>query len=99
MATINVQKIGSVATVAPGSTSHFTWNNPPWDTMLSYTAYPVPPSVTGPHGAASGTVAVTRVSITFLRDHYNGDKKYVIVEVTNTGSGPTGYDLYESWIS
>lgn len=43
MATIHTQKIGNVASMAPGATYNFQWNNPPWDTVLSYFAYPDPP--------------------------------------------------------
>ena len=99
MSTINKQKIGSVASLAAGATVSFKWNNPPWDTVLGYFAYPVPPHVTGPHGAASGVVQITKVECTWLRDNYNGDKKHVDIEIKNTGSGPTGFDLYQSWIS
>ena len=60
---------------------------------------PVPPGVTGPHGAASGTVEITKVTCTWLRDNYGGDKKHVNIDIKNTGSGATGFDLYESWIS
>ena len=99
MATINMQKIGSVASLAAGATSSFQWKNPPWGTVLGYFAYPVPPSVSGPHGAASGTVEITKIECTWLRDNYGGDKKHVDIQIKNTGSGPTGFDLYESWIS
>ena len=61
MATINKQKIGSVASLAAGATYNFQWNNPPWDTVLGYFAYPVTPHVSGPHGAANGTVEITKV--------------------------------------
>jgi hypothetical protein len=99
MATISMQKIGSVASLAAGATYAFQWNNPPWDTVLSYFAYPVPPHVTGPHGAASGTVQITKITCTWLRDNYGGDKKHVNIDIKNTGSAATGFDLYESWIS
>ena len=99
MATIGMQKIGSIASLAAGSTYSFQWNNPPWNTVLSYFAYPVPPAVSGPHGAASGTVQITKISCTWLRDNFGGDKKHVNIDIKNTGGGPTGFDLYESWIS
>lgn len=99
MATIHTEKIGHVASVAPGATHHFGWKNPPWNTVLGYFAYPVPPSPSGPHGAATGSVAVTRVTCTYVIDHYNGDRQQVTVDVLNTGSEPTGFDLYQSWIS
>ena len=99
MATINTQKIGDVATLGPGATYHFQWNNPPWNTVLGYFAYPDPPAASGPHGTSSGSVAITKVTCTHLRDNYNGDKKYVTIDITNTGTHATGFDLYESWIS
>ena len=99
MATINVSKIGNVASMAAGSTYNFQWNNPPWGTVLGYFAYPVPLAVSGPHGAAQGTVSITKIECTHLRDNYGGDKKHVNIFVTNTGGKPTGFDLYESWIS
>ncbi len=99
MSTIHVTKIGSVTNLAAGAVSTFQWNNPPWSTALSYTAYPVPPAASGPHGVSIGSVAVTKVTITWKRDNYNGDHQQVVVEVTNTGTGVTGYDLYQSWVA
>jgi hypothetical protein len=98
MATIHKAKIGSVASLAAGATYTFQWNNPPWDTVLDYFAYPTPPTPSGPHGATSGEVAVTRVRCFWKRDNYGDDKKYVSIEVRNTGSLTTGFDLYQSWI-
>jgi hypothetical protein len=99
MATISTQKIGTVASLAAGSTTSFKWNNPPWGTVLGYFAYPVPPTASGPHGTSSGTVQITKVSCTWLRDNYNGDKKHVDIEIKNTGTAATGFELWESWIS
>jgi hypothetical protein len=99
MSTINRQKIGTVSSLAAGATSVFQWNNPPWDTVLGYFAYPITPPVSGPHGAANGTVEITSVECTHLRDNYNGDKKYVRISVKNTGTATIGFDLWESWIS
>jgi hypothetical protein len=99
MATVNKQKIGSVASLAAGATYNFQWNNPPWDTVLGYFAYPVTPHVSGPHGSANGTVEITKVECTYIRDNFNGDKKYVTIAVKNTGSATIGFDLWESWIS
>ncbi len=98
MATIHTQKIGTVATVAAGATSHFTWKNPPWGTVLSYFAYPVPEHASGPHGSTSGSVAVTRVTCTWIRDNFNSDTRRVVIDVLNTGNSATGYELYQSWI-
>jgi hypothetical protein len=99
MATINVAKIGSVASLAPGASTTFQWNNPPWGSVLGYFAYPDPPHASGPHGASNGTVQITKIECEYLRDNYNGDKKRVFIEVKNTGPNTTGFDLYESWIS
>jgi hypothetical protein len=99
MAAINSKKIGSVASLAAGSTYDFQWNNPPWDTVLAYFAYPVPPTASGPHGVSTGSVQITKVECTFQRNNYEGDKKYVRIDIKNTGSAATGFDLYESWIS
>lgn len=99
MATTHTQKIGSVATLSAGATFDFQWNNPPWDTVLAYTAYPNPPHASGPHGSSSGTVEVTRVAITYVKDNFNGDSKRVHIFVKNSGSSATGFDLWESWVS
>ena len=96
---INKQKIGTVASLAAGSTYNFQWNNPPWDTVLGYFAYPVTPAASGPHGANNGTVEITSISCTHLKDNYNGDKKYVTIKIKNTGSATIGFELYQSWIS
>jgi hypothetical protein len=99
LATIHTQKIETVASLAAGATHHFQWNNPPWGTVLGYFAYPDPPAASGPHGTSQGTVEITKVTCTYQRDNYNGDKKYVKIDITNTGSSATGFDLYQSWIS
>jgi hypothetical protein len=44
-------------------------------------------------------VEITKVECTYIRDNFNGDKKYVTIAVTNTGSATIGFDLWESWIS
>jgi len=99
MATINKQKIGTIASVGAGSTAHYQWNNPPWDTVLGYFAYPVVAPASGPHGTRNGTIQVTKVTCTHLRDNYNGDKKYVTIEIHNSGTDAVGVDIWESWIS
>ncbi len=99
MATISYAKIGTVTSLGPGYTTTFVWNNPPWATVLSYFAYPVPPSAAGPHGTSVGQVAITRVTATYVRDNYNGDSTRAAIEITNTGSATTGFDLYQSWIT
>ena len=99
MANIHVTQIGNVATLAPGATYVFRWNNPPWATALSYFAYPDPPPASGPHGTRTGSVEITRVTCTHIRDNYNVDKKYVEIHVKNIGGSDTGFDLYQSWIT
>ena len=99
MATINFEKIGSIASLAVGATYHFQWNNPPWATALSYFAYPVPQAAVGPHGASNGTVTITKIECTYLRNNYDGDAKHVDIYILNSGSEETGFDLYQSWIS
>jgi hypothetical protein len=99
MANIHSQKIGDIETLAAGATYHFQWNNPPWDTTLSYFAYPVPAHASGPHGTASGTVEITKITCTWIRDNYNSDSKRVNIDIKNTGSSATGFSLYQSWIT
>ena len=99
MATINKQKIVTVASLAGGATHSFEWKNPPWDTMLGYFAYPVPPPVKGPHGAAYASVEITKIECTYVRDNFNGDRKYVTISVQNTGTVTIGFEVWESWIS
>lgn len=99
MANIQVAKIGSRKSVAPGATKTVRWNNPPWATVLSYTAVPIPASASGPHGTSNGEVEVTHVRLVHKRDNYNGDKQQVQIDVRNTGSSETEFDLYQSWIA
>lgn len=98
MAVIQVAKIGTRKSVAPGATKTVKWNNPPWATVLSYTAVPIPAPASGPHGTSSGTVEVTSVRLVHKRDNYNGDKQQVQIDVRNSGSSATEFDLYQSWI-
>jgi hypothetical protein len=98
MSTINVMKIGTVNSVGPGATSSFQWNNPPWNTVLSFFAYPIPTPPVGPHGSSTGSMHVSKVMSTWFRSHQRPDQKHVTIEVTNTGSEPAGYDLFMSWV-
>ena len=99
MATINKSKIFTIDVIQPGETHSTNWNNPPWDNVLGYFAYPVPPTASGPHGTSTGTVEITRVTCTHLRDNYNGDKKYVTIYIKNLGDHATAADVWQSWIS
>jgi hypothetical protein len=98
MSTIKFMKIGTVNSVAPGGTSSFQWNNPPWDTVLSFFAYPLPTPPVGPHGGSTGSMQVTRVTSTWFQSHQVPGQKHVTIEVTNTGGEAAGYDLYMSWV-
>lgn len=99
MSTINKSKIFTIASIAPGATHSTNWKNPPWDTVLGYFAYPVPPTASGPHGTSTGVVEITSISCTHVRDNYNGDRQYVTISVKNLGDHPTAADVWESWIS
>ena len=99
MATIKKRQIGNVASLGPGETYVFKWNNPPWGTALSYFAYPDPPPASGPHGARTGAVEITRVICTMARNNYEGDKQFVEIHVKNIGDKATGFDLYQSWLT
>jgi hypothetical protein len=99
MGTIHSAKIGTRKSVAAGATKTVRWNNPPWATVLSYWAVPIPPTASGSHGTSSGRVEVTRVRVTHERDNYNGDKQYVQIDVHNSGGSDTEFDLYQSWIT
>src|SRR5262245_55089483 len=92
-------KIGTVASLAAGATTTFTWNNYPQNTWLSYFAVPDPPAASGPHGTKTGSVQVVKVVCTYQRDNYNGDKRYVKIDIKNTGTAATGVDVYQAWFS
>jgi len=98
MATINSAKIAT-RTVAAGATKTVRWNNPPWRTVLGYTAIPVPPAAVGQHGSSHGRVEVTSVRVTHERDNDDGDRFYVQVVVKNHSDQQIQFDLYQSWIS
>lgn len=99
MATINSAKIGSRKSVAAGATKTVKWNNPPWQTVLGYTAIPIPPGAVGQHGSSLGRVEVTSVRVTHQRDNDDGDRFYVQVDVKNHSGQEIEFDLYQSWIS
>lgn len=97
MATIHKQKIVSITSVAANATHRIQWN-PPWDTVLGYFVFPVPPPASGAHGKRTGVVAITKVSCTFVRHNDKADEKFVLIDIKNLGTDATGFDLYESWI-
>jgi hypothetical protein len=100
MATIKKAKIGTVENLAPGSTKNFQWNNPPQATVLGYFAYAdPPPSGEGPHGSSQGDVEIVRVAHTMIEDNYSGPTERVNIYVKNVGTVPTGFHLYQSWIT
>jgi hypothetical protein len=43
-------------------------------------------------------VEVVRARCHWKRDNYSEDKKYVLIKMKNTGTQPTGFDLFQSWI-
>ena len=99
MATINQRKIFSIDSLAAGATGTFNWKNYPENTTLAYFAMPVPPPASGPHGTSTGSVEITKIVVTYTRDNYNGDHRRVDIDVRNTGTHATGFDMWESWIS
>lgn len=99
MATIHKAKIGTVQSLAPGSTTNFQWNNPPQATVLGYFAYADPPAGQGEHGSAQGSVEIVRVIHTLIKKNDGPNVERVNIHVKNTGSIATNFDLYQSWIT
>jgi hypothetical protein len=99
MATIHKAKIGTVQSLAPGSTTNFQWNNPPQATVLGYFAYADPPAGQGEHGSAQGSVEIVRVIHTLIKKNDGPNVERVNIHVKNTGTIATGFDLYQSWIT
>jgi hypothetical protein len=99
MATIHKAKIGTVSSLAPGSTTNFQWNNPPQATVLGYFAYADPPPGQGEHGSAQGSVEIVRVVHTLIKKNDGPNVERVNIHVKNTGTIATGFDLYQSWIT
>lgn len=98
MATIHTQKNRHRCNRCCGSYVAFHLEKSARGAVLSYFAYPVPEHASGPHGSTSGSVAVTRVTCTWIRDNFNSDTRRVVIDVLNTGNSATGYELYQSWI-
>lgn len=98
MSTINQQKLTRSSSFAAGTSQTFKWFIP-WNTTLNFWALPVPPSASGPHGTSTGRVQITKIQVTHVRDNYNEDQQFVEIDVKNTGSGPTQFDMWMSWIS
>jgi hypothetical protein len=99
MATINQQKIFSIASLGAGGTTVLTWNNYPQHTTVAYFAVPVPSNASGPHGTSTGSVEIERIVVTYQRDNYNGDNRHVAIHLKNPGAAATGVDIWESWVS
>ena len=99
MATIHCAKIGSRKSVGAGATKTVKWNNPPGQTVLGYTAIPIPPPASGEHGTSHGCVEVTGVRLTHHRDNHDGDRRFVQVAVKNHSEQEIEFDLYQSWIA
>lgn len=98
MATIHFAKIGTRKKVAAGATKTSKWNNPPWPTVLGYTAIPIPPGAQGQHGSSLGCVEVTGYRLTHQRDNDDGDRYYAEITVRNHSGQEVEYDIYQSWI-
>lgn len=98
MAEVHSAKIGTRKSVAGNGTKVFRWNNPPGG-AVSYWAVPIPASASGPHGTSTGSVAITKVAYTHVRDNYNSDKKYVDVTVHNESASTTEFDMYQMWVT
>ena len=99
MATIHKSKIGTIDNLAGGTTKYYQWNNYPEETPLGYTAIPKPPTASGEHGTSQGTVEITSIVVTYLRDNHNGDKRNVKIYVKNHGTTQTDVDIWQSWIT
>ena len=99
MSTINQLKLGTSSSINPGVTTTFVWYPAVWDTTLHYWAVPVPPTPVGPHGSTTGRVQITKIQVTHIKSHEEPDKRYVEIDVKNTGPGPTQFDIWQSWIS
>jgi hypothetical protein len=99
MASVDFRKISTIDSIGVGGTYHLRWNNPAWNTVLGFFAYPVPPAAHGEHGTSSGTVKIAKIECTHLRDNHNGDKTHVDLYIENTGSAVTGAEVYMSWLS
>lgn len=99
MATIHQQKLARSSSINPGVTTQFRWAPGNWSTTLQFWVEPVPPAASGEHGSAMGRVQVTKMETTHLKDNDSGDQKYVDLWVKNTGTGPTQFDVYMSWIT
>jgi hypothetical protein len=99
MAETHLMKIFTVPSLAAGATFNLIWKNPPLNTVLSYFAYPVPPTAKGSHGTSHGTIEITRISATHDRDNYNGDRSHVQIDILNSGTEPTGVDVWQSWVT
>jgi hypothetical protein len=97
MATIKRKFLGE-GTIPGNGTITFKWNNPPRGTVLGYFAYAKPPS------QLPGDTVICEVGIVSVRHQatQTGDEPEidrVEIDIKNFHSNPTGYALYQSWIT
>lgn len=84
--------------LAPGASESRNWNKPPEGTTVAYWANARPPRASGAHGSTRGSIEITNISHTYVRDNYNGDTWVSTITVKNIGDQVTGYDVYQSWV-
>ena len=92
------RKIASFAVIAPGAALTFRWENPPWDTVVTYSAYPILRPSTRPGEVAHGVVEIVRTRLCVERDEKGGASHYALIDVRNSGTDVCGFDLYQSWL-
>ena len=92
------RKIASIASLAPGAVIGFRWDNPPWDTVLQYTAYPLTRPGMMPGDATKAAVEVVRVRLCIERDADGAETRYALVDVRNAGTEMCGFELVQSWL-
>ena len=80
------RKIASFAVIAPGAALTFRWENPPWDTVVTYSAYPILRPSTRPGEVAHGVVEIVRTRLCVERDEKGGASHYALIDVRNSGT-------------
>ncbi len=95
---VSIRKIYSRTGLASSASETRSWKEPPQNTVVTYWAVAKPPAASGPHGTTSGTVTITKVEHTYIRDNYDGDTWRSKITVKNTGDSVTGYDVWQSWV-
>jgi hypothetical protein len=95
---VSIRKIYTRTGLAPNASETRTWNKPPENTVLTYWAVARPPAASGEHGRKAGTVTITQVAHTYVRDNDDGDSWESVITVKNVGDQTTGYDVWQSWV-